>query len=410
MRPSWLCIPLACAVLVSTNVPAFAQAAGGAPPGQAEEELPTVKGHRRFLLAALGIAIGTLPALAVPGRSSDGSGFCSSRSCTMALGAAMGGSAGFLIGRDLDRSAALREARGPTLHLPLQTIELDLTPEAVDAYEGGAIVIGREGIATVGQDRTVRRRGGAIRGVSAAAALPAHDAVLAVTGTGVYSFDLTGSQEAGRMVLPEGGATLEPIAADQVVLAGSDLVRRLRLSGRGSLVRLAEESRGPGMGLSTALAYSPQAGILWSLAGDRLVAKTPEFREVGSVVLPAAGRSLSISGERAIVAAGPNGLFTVDIREPANPRLLGQLRGIGFAFDAVLQGDTAYIAAGREGLLVVDVADPGAPRVLGVTRGLGFVGSVALAPDGRLYATDREGERLFLLELQTSGSGPGGER
>jgi len=410
MRPMWLCTPLACAVLVSTNVPAFAQAVGAAPPDQVEEELPTVKGKRRFLLAAAGIAIGTLPSLAVSGRSNERGGFCASRSCAIALGAAMGGSAGFLIGRDLDRSAALREARGPTLHLPVQAIELELTPEAVDAYEGGAIVIGREGIATVEPDRTVRRRGGAIRGVAAVAALPAHDAILAVTGTGVYSFDLSGSQEAGRMVLPEGGATLEPIAADQVVLAGSDLVRRLRLSGRGSLVRLAEESRAPGTGLSTALAYSPQAGILWSLSGDRLVAKTPELREVGSVVLPAAGRTLALSGGRAIIAAGPNGLFTVDIREPANPRVLGHLRGIGFAFDAVIQGDTAYIAAGREGLLVVDVADPGAPRVLGMARDMGFVGSVALAPDGRLYATDREGERLFLLDLQMGGSGRGGGR
>jgi hypothetical protein len=405
----WLSIPVACAVLVSTNVPAFAQAAGAAPPGPAEEELPTVKGQRRFLFAALGMAIGVVPTLIISGRSND-RGVCSSRTCTIALGAAMGGSAGFLIGRDLDRSAAVREARGPTLHLPVQPIELDLTPEAVDAYEGGVVVIGREGIATVGQDRSVRRRGGAIRGVSAVAALPAHDVVLAVTGTGVYSFDLSGSQEAGRIVLPEGGVTLQPIAADQVVLGGSDLVRRLRLSGRGSLLTLAEESRAPARGLSTALAYSPQAGILWALAGDRLVARTTELREVGSVVLPAAGRSLSVSGGRAIVAAGPNGLFMVDIREPARPRLLSQLRGIGFAFDAVLKGDTAYVAGGREGLLVVDVADPGAPRVLGVARDLGFVGSVALAPDGRLYATDREGERLFLVEPKTSGSARGGER
>ncbi|HEX7090960.1 MAG TPA: hypothetical protein VF192_12540 [Longimicrobiales bacterium] len=409
MRPLWLYVPVVCAVLVSTNVSAFAQAAAPATSSQPVDEMPSVRGQRRFLFAALGMAIGVIPTLIISGRSND-RGVCSSRSCTIALGAAMGGAAGFLIGRDLDRSAAAREARGPTLHFPVHPIELDLTPEAVDAYEGGAIVVGREGIATVGQDRTVRRRGGAIRGVSAVAALPAHDAVLAVTGTGVYSFDLSGSQEAGRVVLPEGGATLQPIAADQVVLGGADLVRRLRLSGRGSLLTLAEESRAPATGLSTALAYAPRAGILWALAGDRLVARTTELREVGSVVLPAAGRSLSVSGGRAIVAAGSNGLFMVDIREPASPRVLGQLRGIGFAFDAVLKGDTAYIAGGREGLLVVDVADPEAPRVLGAARDLGFVGSVALAPDGRLYATDREGERLFLVELRTGESGSGGGR
>jgi hypothetical protein len=409
MRPLWVCVPVACAVLASANLPAYGQK-GAAPPLQAEQELPTLKGYRRFLYAAVGAAIGSLPAMAVSERSEGRRGLCTSRSCTMGLGAVMGGATGFLIGRDLDRSAAIREARGPTLHLPVQAIQLDLTPEVVDAYEDGAIVVGREGIATVGLDRVVRRRGGAIRGVAAVAAFPAHDAMLAVTGTGVYSFDLSGSQEAGRMVLQEGGATLQPVAFDQVVLADAGLVRRLRLTGRGSMLTLAEESRAPGMGLATALAYSPQAGIVWSLAGERLVARTVELREVGSVDLPAAGRSLAISGERAIIAAGASGLFIVDVREPASPRLLGQLRGIGFAFDAVLEGDTAYIAAGREGLLVVDVADPAAPRVLGAARQLGFVGSVALASDGRLYATDREGERLLLLELQRSGSSRDGRR
>src|SRR5690606_4797801 len=126
--------------------------------------------------------------------------------------------------------------------------------------------------AMVGSDQTVRHRGGAIRGVSDVVAFPTHNAVLAATATGIYSFDLGGGDAEGRVVLREGGATLEALGEDQVLLGGTDLVRRRRLSGRGTLLELAEEARAQGDGLSTALAYAPQAGIVWVLARDRLVA------------------------------------------------------------------------------------------------------------------------------------------
>src|SRR5690606_1021326 len=103
-------------------------------------------------------------------------------------------------------------------------------------------------------------------------------------------------------------------------------------------------------------------------------------------------------------------MLVVDVGQPSAPRLLGQVQGIGFAFDAVLKGDLAFVASGRNGLLVVDVSDPAAPRVLGAERNLGFVSSLALAPDGRIYVADREGGRLFLVEPTMSGQGASGGR
>ena len=406
-RMAGLCVPALCTLLVASEVaPAFAQAQADPPPATGGSDL---SGHRRFLFSALGATIALVPALLMSRQQQEERGVCTSRTCIVSVGAVMGASAGFLIGRDLDRSAARRNAAGPSIRFPARRVELELVPEEVAAYEGGAIVIGREGIAMVGEDQSVRRRGGAIRGVSDVVALPGRNAVLAATASGIYSFDLSGSEE-GRVVLREGGATLEAIAEDEVIAGAPDLVRRLRLSGRGTLLELAEEARAQDGGFSTALAFAPQAGIVWVLGPDRLVARTTQLQEVGSVTLPAIGRSLSVSGSRALVAAGGDGMFVVDVGQPSAPRLLGQVQGIGFAFDAVLKGDLAFVASGRNGLLVVDVSDPAAPRVLGAERNLGFVSSLALAPDGRIYVADREGGRLFLVEPTMSGQGASGGR
>jgi len=402
---SGLAVPVVLSTLLaSTVLPAYAQAGpGAANDPTASSTRQGLPGHRRFLLATVGAAVGLVPALLATERE-DSRGSCMSRSCISAVGASMGAVAGYLLGRDLDRSAAARAARGPALRLPSQRVELDLVPEAVDAYEGGAIVIGRDGIVMVGPDQSVRRRGGTIRGVTSVAAVPAYDAMLAATSSGIYSFALTGSETQGRMVLRGDGVALQSVAADQVVLSSSNLVRRLRLSGRGPMLELAEEARVEGGGLATALAFAPQAGVLWTLNGDRLVARTTQLQEIGNITLPAIGRTISISGGRALVAAGTAGLFLLDVQQPSAPRLLGQVRGIGFVFDAVLDGDTAYVAGGRSGLLVLDVTDPAAARVVGVASNFGFVSSVALAPDGQVYVTDREGERLYLVQPRTSGS------
>jgi len=395
--------PVVLATLVVSNVgPASAQTAPATPNdptdsfGRAE-----LVGSRRYILGVVGLAAGVIPAVLFADRG-EGRSPCSSHACLTVVSGGMGALAGYLIGRDLDHAAAVRAARGPELRLPMQRIELELLPEAVDAYEAGAIVIGGDGIVMVGRDKTVRH-GGTIRGIRSVAPLPSHDAVLAVTTNGLYSFPLSGSDTDGRLVMRGEGVALEAVAADQVVLSGSNVVRRLRLSGRGRGLELAEEARAESQGLATALAFAPQTGIVWEVSGDRLIGRSTQLEEIGSIGLPATGRTLSISGDHALVSAGAAGLFLLDIQQPSAPRMLGQIQGIGYAFDAVLDGTTAYVAGGRRGLVVLDVTDPAAPRVLGAVPGLGFVSSVALAPDGQVYVADREGGRLYMVQPRAGG-------
>lgn len=67
------------------------------------------------------------------------------------------------------------------------------------------------------------------------------------------------------------------------------------------------------------------------------------------------------------VADGIGGLVTVDISEPAQPKILGKVTTGGQARAVALNGSTAYIAAGSEGLIVVDVSNLAQPKILSKT-------------------------------------------
>jgi peroxiredoxin len=68
------------------------------------------------------------------------------------------------------------------------------------------------------------------------------------------------------------------------------------------------------------------------------------------------------------VADGIGGLVTVDVKEPARPRILGRVEFGGQARGVVVNGDIAYVAAGSAGLVLVNVADLSKPRVIAKTE------------------------------------------
>jgi hypothetical protein len=231
------------------------------------------------------------------------------------------------------------------------------------------------------------------------AGVPTRDAVLASTSSGLFAFTLRGDAAEGRQILRDPASTLRAIGGDEVVVGSSELLRRLRLSGMGTQVEAAEEARAEAVGVISDMAFSSFAGVLWTLADNRLVARTPsQLQEVGSLQLPVAGRTLSLSGGRGVITAGSQGLLVVDVSRPEAPRLLGRLEDTGFVFDAVLEGDRAYVAAGQAGLLVVDISDAATPRTVGVGRRLGYVTAVAPAGGGKLYVLDRNGPRLHTVD------------
>jgi hypothetical protein len=86
-------------------------------------------------------------------------------------------------------------------------------------------------------------------------------------------------------------------------------------------------------------------------------------------------RALAVEGPRLAVAFGEDGIKMYHAADPAAPRLTAEWNGARFAYDVSLAGMRMFVAAGPEGLYVLDVS--GDPVVIGLARELGFAAAVS---------------------------------
>lgn len=77
-----------------------------------------------------------------------------------------------------------------------------------------------------------------------------------------------------------------------------------------------------------------------------------------------------VSGTTAYLTGLYGGLYTLDLSEPAHPRVIGHVQTPGTAYGFTVSGARAFLASASKGLQVVDVADPTLPVIAGsVERG-----------------------------------------
>ena len=98
-------------------------------------------------------------------------------------------------------------------------------------------------------------------------------------------------------------------------------------------------------------------------------------------------------GENILVAEGETGLRVYAIKEGV-PQLLGGVELAGSSKDVVVQGDVAYVATSL-GVASVDVSDPAAPRVLAEVTTAGTALGVSLGRPGTLFVADWNRVRAF---------------
>lgn len=106
--------------------------------------------------------------------------------------------------------------------------------------------------------------------------------------------------------------------------------------------------------------------------------------------LPDLLQDIALRDDIALVAAGNAGLWLLDVRDPSAPHVLGSLDTPGMARGVAVAGDLAYVADGPTGLLVVDISRPGQPRLLGMADTPGDAGDV-LVRDGHVFVADWTG-------------------
>jgi hypothetical protein len=110
---------------------------------------------------------------------------------------------------------------------------------------------------------------------------------------------------------------------------------------------------------------------------------------VGGLALPGNALAVDVVDGIAYVCADSSGLQIVDVSEPVQPVLLGELSSSG-AIDVSVEDGMAYVADWDEGFLVIDVTDPArrrcgtSPTLGSSTRACRRVGNSSTWPRGNL--------------------------
>lgn len=104
---------------------------------------------------------------------------------------------------------------------------------------------------------------------------------------------------------------------------------------------------------------------------------------------------VTVSGKHAYVAGGLDGLFVVDISNPANPIVVGHAYDGGTAYGVAVSGKCAFLANDYDGLRIYDVSNPAAPKSIACTndilaraRSVAVVGNTAYLANGALFIYD----------------------
>jgi hypothetical protein len=173
-----------------------------------------------------------------------------------------------------------------------------------------------------------------------------------------------------------------------VVVSGAGGLLGFTSRGQGADLELSEAARTTGGPLAADLLWPEESQVVWVLEGARLVARQGgTLEEVGALEVTAAARSLDVDATLGLVAAGRDGVYVIDVSDPAAPRLTARYEGVRNALDAVLLESRAYIAAGEQGLVVLSLTRPAAPEVAAVVRNLGSP-SLVLRSSGQVWVVD----------------------
>ena len=139
--------------------------------------------------------------------------------------------------------------------------------------------------------------------------------------------------------------------------AGREYGRRLEIKGLGI---------GPMMSVTAAGKY------LYAIGSGRLFvldnSQPDQPRVVGQLAGLGEVRQIAIQGSVAYITSREDGLFLVDVRQPDRPRLLSHYDTIELATGIAVSGDVAAVANRNPGVEFVDVSDPKHPRHLSTVR------------------------------------------
>ncbi|MGH7621961.1 MAG: hypothetical protein ACREMU_06440, partial [Gemmatimonadaceae bacterium] len=303
-----------------------------------------------------------------------------------------GGIAGFFIGRQFDERRAVTYRGAPSLRIPNVAIELEGDPNVIAVRDSEAAVGGSAGVqlfsALDPRLMPLGTRAVGLRGVDALAIAPSTGWLAIGSQAGLYLYPPV--RGPGILV---GRAGVNAIAAadTRIFVAVDDRVEIVPVS--------ADSARAwPGTAVGAPvrdIALDEARAVVWAstdrelvglrISGDSLV-------KIGAVPLPGVGLRMVIDQGVAAVAMGEKGVAIFDITDATQPKVRAIWTGARFAYDVSIDGTRLFVAAGPEGVYLVDLAADG-PHTFGLARSLGFA-SALVSHDHHTFILDRRTNAL----------------
>jgi hypothetical protein len=342
---------------------------------------------RALMLGIVGTVLGGLAAFGF----SKGSGGGRSVS-TIALGSAAGGLAGFFVGRQLDERRAIAFHGIPQLRIPNVGIDLEGEPSVLALRDSITAVGGSEGVQLFADidSRLVlmSQRAAGLHAVDALDIAPTSGWLAIGSRTGLYLYP---PARGPGILVRRASVNAISAAESRVFVAIDNRVESVP-------VRADSVREYPGMTLDASirdLLVDEPRGLLWASTDHSLVALRitgDSLMTIGSAPLAGSGLRLTIHKSLAAVAMGEKGVALFDISDPAQPRLRTVWTAAHFAYDVSIDGERLYVAAGPEGVYLVDLTGA-APRTIGLARSLGFAAAI-VSGDGHTFILDRRTNAL----------------
>lgn len=308
------------------------------------------------------------------------------------VGIAAGGLAGFFVGRQLDERRAIAFHGTPSLKIPNVGITLDGDPNVLTVRDGTAAVGGSTGVelfsAMDPRLFSLGTRATGLHGIDAIDIAPRTSWLALGSRTGLYIYP----PNKGPGVLVK-RATINAIAAadTRIYIATDNRVESVP-------VTADSERVWPGTTLSAPvrdIVLDEASAVIWASTDRELVAlhiTGDSLVVAGSIPLPGVGLRVVIDHGLAAVAMGEKGVAIVDISDPLHPKSRATWTDAHFAYDVSIDGPRLFVAAGPEGVYLVNLVGD-APKTIGLARSLGFASAIA-SHDGHTFILDRRTNEL----------------
>jgi hypothetical protein len=342
---------------------------------------------RSLVLGIVGTVLGGLAAFGF-GKGSGGGRNVG----TIAVGAAAGGLAGFFVGRQLDERRAIAFRGTPQLRIPNVAIELEGEPSVLALRDSIAAVGSSAGVQMFADVDSrlilVSRRAVGLQGVDALDIAPGSGWLALGSRAGLYLYP------------PSKGPGILVRRASVNAIAAAETRVFVAIDNRVESVPVSADSvrEYPGSTLDAPirdLQIDEARAVLWASTDHSLVAfriTGDSLAKIGSVPLAGSGLRFTIRKSLAAVAMGENGVALFDVSDPTTPKLKTVWTAAHFAYDVSIDAERLYVAAGPEGVYLVDLSGE-TPRTIGLARSLGFAAAI-VSGDGHTFILDRRANAL----------------